>query len=313
MGFFWPFGEQERHPLILAGSAHQVGNADGVGRHARFQYLWPLTLGNERHMYVQAHHMLAGMRRLGRIDTSTDEARTCCLQGLDLQGILRGVCPAGDQLYILDEGDNNDNIRLLRASFVTESAGTAELGNWHSVDLTEPLEPLAFKLHDGTVLSFDARILKARSEYFEKMLASGCREVAKHEVDLTGDVSVSRASLETVLRFIATSAFLKSAGEAMTPEQLFEVRSLAVRYQLLSLKELVVEHMCKGLSTVNVLPYLAKVLGSGDQLECACWDLMQSKGDEILEQSEDALTTLIQECPALGTALVMRSRKRRRM
>merc|ERR1712218_405296 len=96
----------------------------------------------------------------------------------------------------------------------------------------------------------------------------------------------------------------------MTTEQLFDVLSLADRYQLLELTEIVDSRISEMLSTTNVLTCLQKVLGSGQKLESACWDLVESKRDEILENSTDILTRLIQERPEFGTALLTRSLKR---
>mmetsp|Transcript_88201 Transcript_88201/g.224546 ORF Transcript_88201/g.224546 Transcript_88201/m.224546 type:complete len:481 (-) Transcript_88201:228-1670(-) len=311
--FFWPFGQDELQPLIVAGSAHQRGRTDGVGRHARFN-----DMGHSTHIFGDGPFILVWDYFRGyflrRIDVETDEVRTCNIQGLNLDVRWNHrpiVWPVGNDFYLLDNDEKN--IRLLHCSVEKEQAGIGRLNNWCSVDFAEDLQPLTFRLRDGSVLHFDARILKARSEYFERMLASGCREALQCEVDLTGDAGVTRASLEIVLRFIATGALLKPLGVEMSPEQLFEVRSLADRYQLVGLKEVVECEICQNMSTSNVLSYLSKVVGTGEKLECACWELFESKRDEVLDTSEDILTSLIQSCPELGTALLMRGRKRRKL
>merc|ERR1712146_264975 len=116
-------------------------------------------------------------------------------------------------------------------------------------------------------------------------------------VDLSADVSIDRTCLEVVLRFIATGTFLHPDGSEITIEQLFDVRSLADRYQLLELTKMVESRIAAMVSVINVLAFLQKVLGTGHELEAACWELVDSKRDEILEKSKDDLTRLIQQSP----------------
>lgn len=314
--FFWPFGEGEREPVLVAGSpCCGKKDLDGVGRRARFRSLCALMLSkDERYIYIWDDHY--GNRRLVRIDVLTDEARTLSLQSLDLVGSRFLIIPAAsdDSFFLLDLRYLTQPVqsRLLRAKVMMEARPTG-LSAWQALDMTMALQPISFHLSDGTVLYFDSRVLRARSEYFQKMLESGCREAIEAKVDLTSDASINRASLEIVLRFIATGSLLGSSHPEMTVERLFDVRTLADRYQLLELTEMVESQISERLCTNNVLTVLQKVLGSGHRLESACWDLVESKRNQILEETKDNLTQLIQECPELGTALLIRDMKRRRI
>merc|ERR1712187_881536 len=99
----------------------------------------------------------------------------------------------------------------------------------------------------------------------------------------------------------------------MAPEQLFELRSLADRYQLAGLKQAVESEIAQDVSTSNCLVYLSKVIGSGEKLERTCWELVDKEKDKIMDLAADSLTSLLKTCPELGTALLMRERKRRKI
>eukprot|EP00931_Biecheleriopsis_adriatica_P021414 TRINITY_DN14001_c0_g1_i1.p1 TRINITY_DN14001_c0_g1~~TRINITY_DN14001_c0_g1_i1.p1 ORF type:complete len:222 (-),score=43.74 TRINITY_DN14001_c0_g1_i1:188-853(-) len=72
-------------------------------------------------------------------------------------------------------------------------------------DPTEAFVPVTFKLHDGSSMYFDPRILIARSTYFKSMLTAEFLESSDHVVDLRNDAAVDRKTLERLLCFIATN------------------------------------------------------------------------------------------------------------
>lgn len=308
--FFWPFGHKESQPVILAGSSLSSGDQDGTGRRARFCRLRRPCFGDSRYIFVRDCPGGDDIpSRLVRIDMRTDEVRSCNVHGFPFPSEFMSMCPMGEHLFLLDS-----NRRLLRAS-VHGQSGPLCLGGWCAMDLTELVQPIAFRLKDGSVLHFDARILKAGSEYFLKMLTSGCCEAMKGEVDLTGDQEVSRTSLEIVLRFIATGDLLitsESSDSSIDCDQLFEVRTLADRYQLLGLQDAVEARLCRDLIPENVLLWLGKVLGSDGKLERACWRLLDNQREEVMEKSESFLSSLLQRHPELGKVLLMRTCGKRR-
>lgn len=313
---FWPFGQGEKEPLVVAGSHFVPGAEDGIGRRARFRCLRHLMLSSDsRHIYL-ADFTNNGLRYV-RINTSTDEVRTLSRKNIaSSTRVPNFVCPANDESFFVLDYVSLSSLQggrcQLRRAHVVKKAGTQGLSTWQTLDLTALVQPLSFHLFDGTVLHFDSRILKARSDYFRKMLESGCREAAEGRVDLTSDTSIGPTSLGVVLRFIATGAFLGPNDVEMTTEKLFDIRSLADRYQLTELMEMVESHILENLSETNVLTCLQNVLGTGHKLEIACWDFVETKREEILEQSKDSLAHLIRESPELGVALLTRNLKRRR-
>eukprot|EP00746_Dinoflagellata_sp_MGD_P140428 gnl/MRDRNA2_/MRDRNA2_73684_c0_seq1.p1 gnl/MRDRNA2_/MRDRNA2_73684_c0~~gnl/MRDRNA2_/MRDRNA2_73684_c0_seq1.p1 ORF type:complete len:353 (+),score=55.92 gnl/MRDRNA2_/MRDRNA2_73684_c0_seq1:52-1059(+) len=319
--FYWAFGQGEKEPAVIAGNAFVEGKEDGMGRRARFRRLQNLMLSDDSR-YIYISDCKFNDSRYVRIDTLTDEVRTLSNQCLSYtKGCSQVcVCPAGDEAFFVFNGvdsgydsESRTGPHRLHRVWVMKEAGCEGLRTWQTLDLTAVVQPLSFHLSDGTVLHFDVRILRARSEYFQKMLDSGCREASEGKVDLTSDTSIGQTSLEVLLRFVATGSFLSPSDSDMTMEQLFDVRSLADRYQLNELTEMVERQISDKLSETNVLICLQKVLGSGHKLESACWDFVESKRDEILEQSKDMLVRVIQECPELGAALLTRNLKRRRV
>merc|ERR1712003_455359 len=98
----------------------------------------------------------------------------------------------GDDLYVLANKGNGpgNSLRLLRASMHDRGKSTL-LQDWKSLDLSVNFKPLSFRLACGSVLHFDPRILSTRSEFFQKMLTSGCMEATSGEVDFRNDRSIS--------------------------------------------------------------------------------------------------------------------------
>eukprot|EP00930_Biecheleria_cincta_P004161 TRINITY_DN105046_c0_g1_i1.p1 TRINITY_DN105046_c0_g1~~TRINITY_DN105046_c0_g1_i1.p1 ORF type:complete len:482 (-),score=64.02 TRINITY_DN105046_c0_g1_i1:132-1577(-) len=309
--YFWPFADGHKEPTLVAGCQGTSGVKEGTGRRARFRMLRTPPTFSQTFNYIYVKDVAPD--RILRIDTRTDEVRAISKQNLNLTAInSTHILPSNDTaIFVLDFSGLGDG-RLFRCS-VVEEEGPPALSTWHTLDLATMLQPISFHLSDGTVLHFDARILKARSEYFQKMFESGCREASECKVDLTTDSSVDRTSLEVVLRFIATGTFMGPSDSEMTMEQFFDVRSLADRYQLNELTEMVESRISKKLSISNVLICLQKVIGSGHKLESACWDLVEDNREEILGQSKDILTRLLKECPELGTELLTRNLKKRRV
>ena len=80
--FYWPFGNKESQPLLLAESTNTSGDMDGIGRHARFRRLRAPCFDGSRYIFVRD---VSGEdnqpSRLVRIDSHTDEVRSCSVHG----------------------------------------------------------------------------------------------------------------------------------------------------------------------------------------------------------------------------------------
>jgi len=315
--FFWPFGMQ--HAVLLAGHASAAGEADGYGWRARFGALMRPTFTGGRFIFVRDRPSgnAAPASRLVRVDVRTDEVRSVGVEDFNLANDFVSMVPVDEELYVLvrkaQSGPGGaDGLRILRASVHGES-GPALTRDWRAVDLTEEVRPLAFRLADGSSLHFSGRALAARSEYFRRMLASGCRETQEREVDLRGDPGVGRAAMEDLLRFVATDAFEPADR---SPEHAFKVLAIADKYQLPRLRALAEARLCQGLRRDNVLSYLGRVFRSDGALERACWALLEEQGRDILQENQSCLPELIRENPDLAQALITWTpgggRKRRR-
>eukprot|EP00933_Yihiella_yeosuensis_P032252 TRINITY_DN25836_c1_g1_i1.p1 TRINITY_DN25836_c1_g1~~TRINITY_DN25836_c1_g1_i1.p1 ORF type:complete len:501 (+),score=48.41 TRINITY_DN25836_c1_g1_i1:91-1593(+) len=320
---FWPYGQEEKDAMIVAGSSSQSGNKDGFGRRARFKRLQALVHSRgSRYIYVaQDVYGTSRTSRLARFDTETDFTQTIDLRSISLESFSARIgeffCSDGEDLYIFARSGSRENRvnRLIKASTLKPDASDAidtGMETWLNVNLKQDFRKVEFHLADGTIIYFDERILKARSDYFQKMLSSSCTEASDGKIDMTKDPSISVLALECVLRYIATDTFLKPTEDELTPDQLFEVRDLADRYQVLGLRDTVSTHVTKHLTVANVLQYLSHVFGRGDQLETACWAIVDTNREEVLGQSQESITALIRENPELGSALLLRGSKYRR-
>lgn len=296
---FWPF---EGDFVELAGRTSAPGNQDGIGWQARFTGLRAVAPIVGRFLFVRdCPNGPEKPSRLIRLDIPTYEVKTMHVEGFDLVSKLVYMLPHEEFLYVIIFGDTEGEYKLLRASVYGESGSTLS-NDIKTMDMEQELKPFIFRLPNKT-LSFDYRLLAARSSYFRAMFDSGCREASEGVVDLRNDPDVGAADLQDVLRFIISDAF--SPIEDST-DHVLNVRQLADRYQLSRLTALTEAWLAKSLSKDNVLQMLSRVYGSGRSLERYCWELLEECGCEILQDCD--LSLLIQTNPQLTKALILRSK-----
>jgi hypothetical protein len=240
--YYWPFRQDQRAPILVAGHSHDRGIQDGLGRNARFVCMRRAKISNTHWVWV-----LDGHERLVRLDMRSDQVRTCEVRGAVDIADFYGLCPVDDELFAIDCHSNK--FRLLR--------GIEESTTWLDVDLREKVRPVTFVLGAGQEeLHFDARILRSRSDYFKNMFGSGWREAAEMKVDLRS-AGVTRAGLEIVLRFLAGDGQVLTGAENGT---LLEAYALADMYQVANLKSAAEELLRARVSDRNLLEFLPKVI-----------------------------------------------------
>eukprot|EP00931_Biecheleriopsis_adriatica_P021416 TRINITY_DN14001_c0_g1_i4.p1 TRINITY_DN14001_c0_g1~~TRINITY_DN14001_c0_g1_i4.p1 ORF type:complete len:299 (-),score=46.42 TRINITY_DN14001_c0_g1_i4:76-933(-) len=116
--------------------------------------------------------------------------------------------------------------KLLRKICNFARAGEAPSAN-DLFDPTAAFVPVTFKLHDGSSMYFDPRILMARSTFFKSMLTAAFRESSDHVVDLRNDAAVDRKTLEHLLCFIHFAELnLNDASSLLKLADKYEVRDL---------------------------------------------------------------------------------------
>ena len=100
-----------------------------------------------------------------------------------------------------------------------------------SVDLTQQVTQVTFRLSTGPCLFLDKRVLMTRSEYFRKMLTEPrLKEGRTNEVDLSKDHTINCKAMTALLRFIMSDTFVH-AEDLEDHEYYFDCRKLADRYQ----------------------------------------------------------------------------------
>ncbi|CAK9032509.1 4-beta-glucanase) [Durusdinium trenchii] len=171
-----------------------------------------------------------------------------------------------------------------------------------SLDFAEEPKFATFRLAEGS-LFFDQRLLISRSEYFRNMLASNhaqdWRESRTGQIDLRKEEKATCKSMSAILRFILTDSF---SFEDLETAQM--VRALADQFCLFSLVAKVDLELLSRLTTENVLELLEMTLDSGNQLEDACWKMLEADG-ELLEKQAEELEAMIAKNPKLGRKLVL--------
>ena len=201
---------------------------------------------------------------------------------------------------------------LLRISEMSSEGWTNEKGELHiqaevlglpefpSLDFSQELKIVTFRLADDARLYFDRRILMSRCQYFKDMLATEWQESRTGEIDLSKDPQCTKASVSALLDFMISNSF-HARGD---PDLAFLVRILADRYQMPQLVEQVDLQLESMLCRDNVLSFLGRLLGTNCKLEAKCARLLEADGQKILEQQEGKLDQITEENPALAKKLI---------
>lgn len=284
---------------LLAGSRETWGCSDGFGANARFGRLRaPFTDGTS--LWCRTEGPCWNQWRVVRVGFETAQVETVRWVGVDHDDIS-AAWGTEWAIFVLQGCDDMPSARrLLRADLAALADPLRELG---SIDISEPLRPITFKLAGGTTVQASGRALIARSAYFRDMLKSGFQEAKLDTVDLTGDPGVDKEALSILLHYVELG--ISWAGSKTDSNLAFRVRELADRYcmpQLVYAAESVLHGM---LTEDTVLSFAGRIVGSGSALEDACWAMMTSARERILTKNESCIGDLIQENPELAKKLIL--------
>eukprot|EP00747_Dinoflagellata_sp_TGD_P214184 gnl/TRDRNA2_/TRDRNA2_87075_c0_seq1.p1 gnl/TRDRNA2_/TRDRNA2_87075_c0~~gnl/TRDRNA2_/TRDRNA2_87075_c0_seq1.p1 ORF type:complete len:518 (-),score=46.09 gnl/TRDRNA2_/TRDRNA2_87075_c0_seq1:183-1736(-) len=301
----WPLkGDWE----TVAGRLSVAGTKDGIGCRALFTHLMrPWNCQASAFLLVREASAEPGRsRRLVRVDLSTDEVCTVDVRGLDMSLPTSRLltCCVGNRILCWHRPQPDGSCDLHHGQLIRVGVQTSLAVDLQGLDLTESIRPLVFLLASGERLHVDGRVLGLRSAYFQRMLASGCREASTGEVDLRNDPDVRFAALSDLLRYIISDVFEPTIDST---EHMLCVRGLADRYQLAHLLALVEERLVREVVPANVLSFLGRIIGSCGVLEQACWKMMEESGQDILQANAESLSTLAVENPELAKTIMLRA------
>ncbi|CAJ1353728.1 unnamed protein product [Effrenium voratum] len=198
--------------------------------------------------------------------------------------------------------DGDSKVRV-RAS--VSNLPFAKPRNGLQIDFSAELKPVRILVPDGPPLIFDQRILVARSEYFQKMLAAECKESSTGVVDLRQDAHASHQRVSAMLSFLLT----KCLDQDMDLELALALQAMADKFCLRDLREAARCTLKDMLSEENVLHILSQVLDTGGDLEKLCWQMLQADGGLLVRQ-EDQLDAVIQQTPALAKKLILLGKRK---
>lgn len=222
-------------------------------------------------------------------------------------GVFRGLLKCSDMID-RDQGWLNDKGEL---QVQAEIRGLPSFSP--TVDFSQELKVVTFRLAGDRCLYFDRRVLMGQSEYFREMLATSVwQESRTGEIDLSKDPQCTVESVSALLDYMTSNSFEAHGNTDLA----FVVRMLADRYQLRQLVEEVDSQLESQLSRENVLSFFGRLIGSNSLLEAKCLKMLELDGQRILEQQEATLDQITEENPLLAKKLIQvllqRGKKRAR-
>eukprot|EP00435_Cladocopium_sp_Y103_P023890 s2474_g5.t2 len=198
-------------------------------------------------------------------------------------GLFRGLLKCSDMID-RDQGWLNDKGEL---QVQAEIRGLPSFTP--TVDFSQELKVVTFRLAGDRCLYFDRRVLMGQSEYFREMLATSVwQESQTGEIDLSKD---PQCTVSALLEYMTTNSFEANGNTDLA----FVVRILADRYQLRQLVEEVDSQLESQLNRENVLSFFGRLIGTNSLLEAKCLKMLELDGQRILEQQEATLDQITEE------------------
>eukprot|EP00434_Breviolum_minutum_P014378 symbB.v1.2.012679.t1/scaffold880.1/size155533/1 len=165
---------------VIAGDLQHWGTRDGVGPLARFWHL-KRPMVTSRYVFMRTEGPDIFQWRQCRLDLQTLEVKTVIFEGIDHQQLLT-YCASDTEVFVVQ--GLGQSLQLFTAPLDTNHEVLPAYQQFCEIDLRAPIGSVAFQLKSDARLHIDRRILAARCEYFQKMLAS---DQTLTEIDLSNE------------------------------------------------------------------------------------------------------------------------------